>query len=380
MASDRNYSDRYGHSQQAGYYDGYAHDQQGSMQSTQSGNFYRGRHPSGGYGSNQSYPSRQSGSDQSQSSYYHQSRRFDRHGYDQDEPSSDNHIDHPDSPDNPEIDLPPEKEPFGYTSSSPNGNDCREPIGYQVHDIPTAQHLELVPGGIARSHHSGIPPHSQRQSYESSGLDLQSNQDSHRPPRGRNHQKDEMHPITEDNLDRVHGPRDSLDPSFKVQGNPRRFFKAGRVFALLWHQNRGQNNNTAGSNTAPSNFTSYGLYGQPIYSCIRRMVVFKERNGSALCFTYSRQGVGKHGVDPSKHSIIHMEGVSPERGPNEPLMTKDPIAVVPTKADCKLDKMSRIDFEKIHNVEHNQRVMPIGKISEGSMPKFIGYAKSELAK
>ncbi|OJJ42012.1 hypothetical protein ASPZODRAFT_78015 [Penicilliopsis zonata CBS 506.65] len=157
------------------------------------------------------------------------------------------------------------------------------------------------------------------------------------------------------------------------------FVNIWQVFAFFWHKNSSQNSH--GNIAQADSFVSYGLYGQQIYSSIRRMVVFKERNGFCLCLpisTYSKQGVAKKGVDPSKHSIIYMEGTLPERGPNEPPMVKDPIAVIPATSEIKLDRMSRLNFEIIHTVEHNQRVMAIGKIADASMPKFINYAKYEL--
>ena len=92
--------------------------------------------------------------------------------------------------------------------------------------------------------------------------------------------------------------------------------------------------------------------------------------------TYSRLGVAKASVDPSKHAIIYIKGTRPAYGPNEPKMTKDPLEVTPEPYQ-KLHMMSRLNFGKIYTVEHNQRVLPVGNISEESMAKFHLYAKRE---
>jgi hypothetical protein len=54
-------------------------------------------------------------------------------------------------------------------------------------------------------------------------------------------------------------------------------------------------------------------------------------------------------------------------------MIKEPLAAE-TFPDQKLDPMSRINFGKIHTVEHNEKVCPIGKIAKESLPKFKQYA------
>ena len=94
--------------------------------------------------------------------------------------------------------------------------------------------------------------------------------------------------------------------------------------------------------------------------------------------TYSRKGVAKTGVDASKHAIIHMQGTEPQLGSGEPHMTKGPLEVAPASPDQKLDYMSRLNFGKIYTVEHNVKVLPVGKITERSMPRFQNYATSEF--
>lgn len=59
-------------------------------------------------------------------------------------------------------------------------------------------------------------------------------------------------------------------------------------------------------------------------------------------------------------------------------MTKEPLAVTPASSDQKLDPMSRLNFGKIHTVEHNVKVKPVGKVTEESMLSLLAYARSSL--
>ncbi|KAL2794947.1 hypothetical protein BJX66DRAFT_177861 [Aspergillus keveii] len=139
------------------------------------------------------------------------------------------------------------------------------------------------------------------------------------------------------------------------------YFVTGKVFSILWHENDGRDGRA--NNTHVSNGPLFrGRYNQAIYSTIRRMVVLRAFDQYSWCFaisTYGNRGLAKPGVDPSKHAIVHMTDTQPRLGSNEPDMTKDPL--------------------EIYTVEHNVKVLPIGQISEASMPTFIAYARAELA-
>ncbi|BAE59654.1 unnamed protein product [Aspergillus oryzae RIB40] len=159
------------------------------------------------------------------------------------------------------------------------------------------------------------------------------------------------------------------------------------VFAVVWHEGMGNAAPLKGgtkslatkSLASDRELMTVGKFGTKIYTDIRRMVVFKEQAQCAWCFpvhTYGRLGVAKASVDPSKHAIIYMNGAQPKSGPNEPRMTKEPLEVTPEPYQ-KLHAMSRLNFGKIYTVEHNQKVLPVGKISEESMAKFHLYAKRE---
>ncbi|KAJ5845833.1 hypothetical protein EN45_096080 [Penicillium chrysogenum] len=179
------------------------------------------------------------------------------------------------------------------------------------------------------------------------------------------------------------GEREMLDPRYKRQSDPRRFFRVGRVFSMLWHENAGWHGTVRSEKVSPSSspFTR-GKYQEPIYSSIRRMVVVKEQRGCCWCVpitTYSGQGVAKAGIDRSKHAVIHMRGDRPRTVRSEPRMAKEPLEVDPARPDQKLDCMSRVNFGKVYTVEHNVKVLPVGKITEASRARFLEYAQGEFA-
>lgn len=95
--------------------------------------------------------------------------------------------------------------------------------------------------------------------------------------------------------------------------------------------------------------------------------------------TYSGQGVAKAGIDRSKHAVIHMRGDRPRTVRSEPRMAKEPLEVDPARPDQKLDCMSRVNFGKVYTVEHNVKVLPVGKITEASRARFLEYAQGEFA-
>lgn len=94
--------------------------------------------------------------------------------------------------------------------------------------------------------------------------------------------------------------------------------------------------------------------------------------------TYSGQGTAKPGVKAEDHAIIYMAGSAPFCGAGEGPMLKHSLEVKPASVDQKLNKMSRLNFGKIYTVEHNVKVMPVGKITEESMPKLLGHARSSI--
>jgi hypothetical protein len=98
--------------------------------------------------------------------------------------------------------------------------------------------------------------------------------------------------------------------------------------------------------------------------------------------TYNGQGVTKPGLsegDRRAHAIIYMTGIRPFCLPEEEkYLTKKPIAVEKASADQRLDPMSRLNFKKVYTIEHNVKVMNVGKVAKDSLPALLGYWRQSL--
>ena len=81
----------------------------------------------------------------------------------------------------------------------------------------------------------------------------------------------------------------------------------------------------------------------------------------------------------SSHTIVYTGQRPPTRRAEEAEMMKDPIRVIPSNANEKLDPMARINFGKVYPIEHNVKVKEIGQVDEESIPKLRQYFKSGLA-
>lgn len=172
-----------------------------------------------------------------------------------------------------------------------------------------------------------------------------------------------------------------------------------KVFSILWHENAGSNPRDTQTVASQGIFTT--RYGEKVFSTIRRMVVVKEHAQCAWClyafnlspkaglqicanftspiYTYNRRGVSKYSADAAKHSIVYTEGTRPMAAADEPRMSRAPIEIRPNSLEHRLDPMSRLNFSKLFTVEYNVKVLPVGKVTERSMPAFLDYARQELS-
>lgn len=172
-------------------------------------------------------------------------------------------------------------------------------------------------------------------------------------------------------------PEERLFAGYKIRDRPGRFFVQGRVFLVLWTEPAGETN-TLITKREPG--LTLGRYGERVYSKVRRFVVVREAINycSALpIVTYGGQGVGKRTVDKSEHAIIHagdqvpepLPAELPERG--EQPMRARPIRVVPDEPRDRLDPVSRIDFGKIHTIQHNIKVKAFGMVHQHAMDALL---------
>ena len=148
-----------------------------------------------------------------------------------------------------------------------------------------------------------------------------------------------------------------MDPRFKKKDarEAGRFFRIGRVFAMLWHTE--VQKSALSDDISQAKWTMTTSPGVRIFSHIRHFAVVREGHGYCWAIpinVYKGQGVKKRGfnkADVQAHAIVYMQGTRPLALNEEPYMPKNPIQVVPADADSELDKASRINFAKVHTVE-----------------------------
>jgi hypothetical protein len=176
---------------------------------------------------------------------------------------------------------------------------------------------------------------------------------------------------------------EDLDPRYFKRSDAKKFFTVGRVFALLWHENAGEDRT---GREGYIDYTTEGRYGSRVFSHIRRMAVVIERKGYCVCIpihTYGGQGILKRGFDLRErqaHSIIHASDTEPAaRQEERAVLVKKPIAVTMANKEQKLDRFSRINFAKPHTVEWNVKVMNVGKVTPDSIPRFKSYFRTETS-
>jgi len=95
--------------------------------------------------------------------------------------------------------------------------------------------------------------------------------------------------------------------------------------------------------------------------------------------TYGERGTTKKNVDQSEHAIIYTGNKAPNKLPEEKRLTKDPIQVVPVE-EHRLEELSRINFAKAFPVEHNIKVLEVGKVASHHLRTFQRYWQNEMEK
>jgi hypothetical protein len=174
-----------------------------------------------------------------------------------------------------------------------------------------------------------------------------------------------------------------FDPRFKRR--PSAFYDIGRVFALLWHENLADTNITTSRSTIfdPGFESTEDRFGEKIYSTIRRMVVVRPGRGYSVCIqinTYGGRGLKKFNrmEDINAHSVIHMVGSEPCWLPEEARSSKRPISVLPTTEEQRLQSSSRLCYSKPYTIEHTEKTMDIGRVTNECLGYLIGYYRQEV--
>ncbi len=162
---------------------------------------------------------------------------------------------------------------------------------------------------------------------------------------------------------------------FEKIGQPSRFFKIGRVFKTLWTEPAGN----VSDDEEPYVIASH--FGQKAYTKVRRFVVVREMQACCLClalYTYKGQGTLKIGVKSQDHAAVFAAGGSPTTKPGE-VMDKDPFPIIVENWRETVDPMSRLNFGRVYTVEHNVKVLKVGRIPDEDLSRLNKYFSLTIA-
>ncbi|KAM5356417.1 hypothetical protein ACJ41O_003063 [Fusarium nematophilum] len=137
----------------------------------------------------------------------------------------------------------------------------------------------------------------------------------------------------------------------------------GQVFKVLWSEPGG------GGGSVPSVSERQAIqdqYGGLIHVGFRRFIVVGNDQGHCTCvpiFTYGRKGCNKKGVKPDKHGIIHEVNTRAVSLSEEPRLGFAPVRVQIYEDGERISKESRVNYSKLITVEHNVKVLFIGRVT-----------------
>jgi hypothetical protein len=161
--------------------------------------------------------------------------------------------------------------------------------------------------------------------------------------------------------------------------NGKKFFTVGRVFAMLWTEPTGDKTDNE------STFVSTIVFGERVYSKIRRFVVIKEGTRDCQCLalsTFGGLGTKKPGLKQSDYAAVYEAGregnhEGRRRGRRAPTFPEEPglkkALAIFLEAKETIHRMSRINFKKVYTVEHNVKAKKIGRIVDDDLNRFKLY-------
>ncbi|KAF4964830.1 hypothetical protein FSARC_7292 [Fusarium sarcochroum] len=145
------------------------------------------------------------------------------------------------------------------------------------------------------------------------------------------------------------------------------FNPARQVFKVLWPEPAG------GGGGAPSiaEETVYrDQYGGRIFVHFRRFIIVANDLGHCTCArpisTYGRKGCKKSGVKAEQHGLVtESSNRKPTVLPGEPKLGFAPIRVHIYEQGERISKESRVNYSKLTTIEHNVKVLFIGRVVGG---------------
>lgn len=159
-----------------------------------------------------------------------------------------------------------------------------------------------------------------------------------------------------------------LDASFYVRNHDyKKFFRVGKVFMTLW-------SDQLGSTAEQGSFVSDVIYGERVYSKVRRFIVVRpgadKRSATCLPITsYRGTGLSKSGIQLGEHGFIYSKR-EPEKVSG---MCSKALRVHLSPKAPDLINPSLVHYGKVHTVEGNWKVKDIGDLDSDSRKLLLHY-------
>lgn len=175
------------------------------------------------------------------------------------------------------------------------------------------------------------------------------------------------------NVRATHGSREQIDSSYVVRKDDyKKFFRVGRVFATLWTDAVGD------AGKVDQTFVSPVIYGEKVFTKIRRFVVAREGDRSVTCHpvtSYNGAAITKKDIRRNEHGFIHSKTVGPQPMPG---MLPKSLRVILSKGAPPLSENSLVNYGKVYTVETNVKVKDIGDLDRESRQTLRHYFKQVL--
>jgi hypothetical protein len=147
------------------------------------------------------------------------------------------------------------------------------------------------------------------------------------------------------------------------------------VFKILWTEPAGNVTESDYQFVIPAKF------GEMAFTKIRPFVVIREMQGCCLCLplnTFSHQGTEKDRIRAEDYAAVYSMGGKPQTGAFEK-MTKQPFPIIIEDPKERIDPMSRLNFGQVHTIQHNLKVLRMGRIPDEYLSLLNKYFLQTIA-
>jgi hypothetical protein len=117
------------------------------------------------------------------------------------------------------------------------------------------------------------------------------------------------------------------------------------------------------------------------FTKIRPFIVLREMQHCCLCLplnTYGHQGTEKDRIRAGDYAAVYTMGSKPNVGTAE-RMSKKPFPIIIEDPRERIDPRSRLNFGQVYTIQHNLKVLKIGRIPDEYLPILNSYFIQAIA-